>query len=264
MIPFTKAHGNGNDFVLFDAEHCPDSVHDPDFIRRVCDRHKGVGADAVLVVSPPDEPGVEFKLDYYNADGSWETFCANGTRCAVVFYGRQQGVGGKVTVLTGAGRHEAELLPDGQVRLQIPAPRHVTGMMEVCGFLGRHVDSGAPHFAIEVDELDEDLVAQNGPPIRHHEAFQPRGVNVNFYQRLDPHTLKVITYEKGVEAVMRSCASGSTAACFEAATSGGMTSPIKVINPGGELTVAFDTEWKDATVTGPAVLVFDSQLPDDF
>ncbi len=264
MIPFTKAHGNGNDFVLFDAEHCPDSIHDPDFIRRVCDRHKGVGADAVLVVSPPDEPGVDFHLDYYNADGSWETLCANGTRCAVVFYGRRQGVSGKVTVLTGAGRHKAEPLPDGQVRLQILAPRHVTEMIEVCGFRGRHVDSGAPHFAIEVEELDEELVAQNGPPIRYHEAFQPRGVNVNFYQRLDPHTLKVITYEKGVEAVMRSCASGSAAACYEAATSGGMTSPIKVINPGGELTVAFDPEWKDVTVTGPAVLVFDSQLPDDF
>ena len=264
MIPFTKTHGNGNDFVLFDAGCCPDSIRDPGFIQRVCNRHKGIGADGVLIISPSDKPEVDFLLDYYNADGSWETLCANGTRCAVAFYGRRQGISGKVIVQTGAGKHRAELLPDGQVRLQILAPRHVTEVMEVCGFKGRHVDSGAPHFATEVDELHEELVARNGPPIRYHEAFQPRGVNVNFYQRLDPHTLRVITYEKGVEAVMLSCASGSTAACFEAATSAGMTSPIKVINPGGELTVAFDPQWKDVTVTGPAVLLFDSQLPDDF
>ncbi len=264
MIPFTKAHGNGNDFVLFDAGHCPDSIRDPGFIQRVCSRHKGVGADAALIISPPNKPDLNFALDYYNSDGSWETFCANGSRCAVAFYCRREGVSGKVIVQTGAGRHEAELLPDGQVRLQILAPRHVTEMLEVCGFRGRHVDSGAPHFAIEVDDLDEELVARNGPPIRCDKAFQPRGINVNFYQRIDPHTLKVITYEKGVEAVMRSCASGNVAACFEAATSGGMTSPVRVINPGGELTVAFDHEWKDVTITGPAILVFDSQLPDDF
>ncbi|UCH63047.1 MAG: diaminopimelate epimerase [Fidelibacterota bacterium] len=264
MIPFTKAHGNGNDFVLFDAETCPESIRDPDFIQRVCNRHKGIGADGVLVISSSDKPDVDIVLDYYNADGSWETLCANGARCAVAFYGNREGIGGKVIVQTGAGSHEAVLLPGGQVQLQILTPRHITGMMEIYGFHGRHVDSGAPHFVIEVDELDEDLVARNGPPIRYHEAFQPRGVNVNFYQRIGPHALKVITYEKGVEAVMQSCASGGTAACFEAASSGSMTSPIKVVSPGGELMVAFDPEWKDATVTGPAVLLFDSRLPDDF
>lgn len=264
MIPFTKAHGNGNDFVIFDAEQCPTSIHDPGFIRRVCDRHKGVGADAVLILSRSTEPDVEFKIDYYNSDGSWETFCANGSRCALAFYNRRHELSGKVTIMTGAGKHTAEPLPNGQVRLQILPPRHVTGILEVCGFKGRHVDSGARHFAIEVDSLDEELVARHAPPIRYHEIFQPRGINVNFYQRLDPHTLRVITYEKGVEVVMRSCASGSVAACFEAASSGGMTSPITIINPGGELTLAFDPEWQDVTVTGPAVLLFDSELPEDF
>ncbi|UCD36830.1 MAG: diaminopimelate epimerase [Fidelibacterota bacterium] len=264
MIPFTKVHGVGNDFVLFDAEQCPDIIREAGFIQRVCDRHKGVGADGVLIVSPADEPGVDFKLDYHNADGSWETFCANGTRCAVAYHGRRAGPGHAVTLRTGAGIHKAEILPDGLVRLQILAPHHVTEMMEVHGHKGRHVDSGAPHFVTEVDDLSEELAAQFGPPIRYAEVFQPRGVNVNFFKRLDGHTIHVITYEKGVESVMLSCASGSTAACYEAASLGGMESPIKVINPGGELTVAFDHDWQDVTVTGPAVLVFDSQLADDF
>ena len=102
MIPFTKAHGNGNDFVIFDAKQCPDSIRDPGFIQRVCDRHKGVGADAILILSPSTEPGVEFNLDYYNSDGSWETFCANGSRCALVFYSHRHELCSKIIIRTGA------------------------------------------------------------------------------------------------------------------------------------------------------------------
>jgi diaminopimelate epimerase len=264
MIPFTKAHGVGNDFVIFDANKCPDSICNTEFIQRVCDRHKGVGADGILIVSPPEEPEVAFKVDYHNADGSWETFCANGSRCAVAYYTHRENVSGKIKLRSGAGVHEAEVLQDAQVRLQILAPKHVSDELEVQDLRGHHVDSGAPHFVTEVEEVSEELAAQYGPPIRHHDLFQPRGVNVNFFQRLDTSTIKVITYEKGVESVMLSCASGSTAACYEAAMTGDMLSPIRVINPGGELSVAFDQGWKDVTVTGPAVLVFSSQLPDNF
>jgi diaminopimelate epimerase len=264
MIPFTKAHGVGNDFVIFDANKCPDRICNADFIQRICDRHKGIGADGILIVSPPDEPDIAFNLDYHNADGTWETFCANGTRCAVAYYMRREGISGKIKLRTGAGVHEAEVLPDAQIRLQILAPKHVTDIIEVLGFRGHHVDSGAPHFVTEVDSVSEELAARNGPSIRHHDMFQPRGVNVNFLERIDPQTIKVITYEKGVESVMLSCASGSTAACYEAAMTGDMRSPIRVLNPGGELVVAFDPDWREVTVTGPAVLVFSSQLPDSF
>ncbi len=264
MIPFTKVHGLGNDFVLFEARRCPDTIRDAAFIQRVCQRHKGVGADGVLIVSRGGEEGVDVQVDYHNADGSWETLCANGTRCAVAYAVRQWGLPSDLMVRTGAGDHRASLLPDGRVRLQILAPRHVTEKIEIGRFQGRHVDSGAPHFVVEVDELDKGLVATHGPTIRHDEAFQPRGVNVDFFQRLDRQTLKVITYETGVEAVMLSCASGSTAACFQAASSGPMTSPVRVINPGGELSVEFDPSWQEVTVTGTAALVFDAELPDDF
>ena len=264
MIPFTKVHGLGNNFVLFEARRCPATIRDAAFIQRVCQRHTGVGADGVLIVSPGGEEGVDVQVDYHNADGSWETLCANGTRCVVAYAVRRWGLPSDLTVRTGAGDLRASLLPDGQVRLQIHAPRHVTEQVEIDGFQGRHVDSGAPHFAVEVKELDEGLVATHGPAIRRHEAFQPRGINVDFFQRLDSQTLRVITYEKGVEAVMLSCASGSTAACFQAASSGAMTSPVRVINPGGELTVEFDPSWQQVTITGAAALVFDAELPDDF
>lgn len=263
-IPFTKAHGNGNDFVLFIADRCPATIRDEGFIVRVCDRHTGVGGDGVLILSEDEDQDVDFKMDYYNSDGSWETFCANGSRCAVKLFAREKGRDERVIFSTGDGVHKAHLLPDGQVRLQILAPMHVTDWVNVDGFQGQQVDTGAPHFATEVQEVSEELVAEAGPKIRYHPIFQPRGVNVNFFERIDPHTIMVISYEKGIEAVMRSCASGSTAACYHAAMTGDMASPVRIINPGGELLVEFDKNWKNVTVQGPAQLVFDSHLPADF
>lgn len=264
MIPFTKAQANGNDFVIFEAGHCPPVIRDAAFIQRVCSRHSGVGADGVLILGDPETDGAHFKLDYHNSDGSWETFCANGSRCAVQFFRRAHGDDGPIILQTGAGVHEAHVHEDGLVELQILPPEHVTGMVDVEGRQGQHVDSGAPHFVAEVSDLKRQVIADEGPPIRYAGIFQPRGVNVNFFQRLDEQTLKVMTYEKGVEAVVDSCASGSVAATYQAAMTGTMRSPIRVINPGGELLVSFDEGWQQVTVTGPAILVFDSGLPDTF
>ncbi len=264
MIPFTKAHGNGNDFVIFEAASCPPVIRDAAFIRRVCDRHAGVGADGVLILSGPQGNDATFKIDYHNADGSGETFCANGSRCAIQYWARAHGGPAEMTVETGAGLHRGRRLTDGQVELQILPPRHASAMLNVAGRKGQLVDSGAPHFAVEVADLDSDTLAAEGPAIRYAEAFQPRGANVNFFQRLDEQTIQVMTYEKGVEAVVMSCASGSTAACYHAAMTGPLKSPVRIINPGGDLTVEFDAGWQNVTVSGPAVLVFEAQLPDDF
>ena len=264
MIPFAKVHGNGNDFILFDAANAPDVIREESFIQRVCNRKTGIGADGVLILSTDTTSAADFLLDYHNADGSWETFCANGCRCAVQYFLRGKGGKSSATVRTGAGVHRARVLEPGLVELQILPPRQVSGMVEVEGYAGQHVDSGAPHFAAEVSPLRREMIAAAGPAIRYAGQFQPRGINVNFYERIDESTLNVMTYEKGVEAVVDSCASGSVAASYQAAMTGSMKSPIRVINPGGELTVTFDDQWLEVTVSGPTVIVFDAQLPDDF
>ncbi|MCH8328165.1 MAG: diaminopimelate epimerase, partial [Candidatus Marinimicrobia bacterium] len=254
---------NGNDFILFDAANAPAVIRDESFIQRVCNRKTGIGADGVLILSTDTTSAADFLLDYHNADGSWETFCGNGSRCAVQYFLRGKG-GSNATVRTGAGVHRARVIEAGLVELQILPPRLVSEVVEVEGFAGQHVDSGAPHFAAEVSPLQQEMIAAAGPAIRHAGQFQPRGINVNFYERIDESTLKVMTYEKGVEAVVDSCASGSVAASYQAAMTGKMKSPIRVINPGGDLTVTFDDQWHEVTVTGPAVIVFQAQLPDDF
>ena len=166
MIPFTKAHGNGNYFVIFDAELTGDRVREPGFIQEVCNRHRGIGSDGVLVISAIEADEIAFKLDYYNADGTWETFCGNGSRCAVQYWGRRENYAGPLRLETGAGVHEAAILPDGDVKLQIISPNFAEEYVTVKGRRGRHVDSGAPHFVIELDKIDRDLVAQEGPAIR--------------------------------------------------------------------------------------------------
>ena len=264
MIPFIKAHGTGNDFVIFEADLCPEIIRNPAFIQRVCHRRKGIGGDGVLIISPPRQAGIDFHLDYHNADGSWETFCGNGRRCAVRVFAQRHERSGQITFEAGDGVHTAEAHPDGHVGVQIIAPRHINDMLELHGFQGQQVDSGAPHFVTEVPEATLELATEIGPRIRWADVFLPRGVNVNFFQRLDEHTIRVITYEKGVEDVVLSCASGSTASAYQAARAGNMTSPIRVLNPGGELVVDFDPDWQQVTITGPVVLVYESQLPDDF
>ncbi len=264
MISFIKAHGNGNDFIIFNADNCPEIIRDPNFIQAVCNRHKGIGADGTLIISGSGVEGVEYKLDYYNCDGTWETFCANGSRCAAVYYLAHNDIPGRFTFITGDGEHWAERLPNGFIGLQIKAPKYVGEQVEPCGYRGRHVDSGARHFVAEVNDLSVELVAADGPGIRQHDHFQPRGINANFYKRINEHTIEVITYEKGVEAVMQSCASGSAAAAYHAYQTGVCKSPLKVINPGGELILEFDDQWEHVSIIGPAVLVYSAQLPDNF
>lgn len=264
MIPFTKAHGNGNDFVIFDAELTGDRVREAGFIQEVCNRHRGIGGDGVLVISATWADEVAFKLDYYNADGTWETFCCNGSRCAVQYWGRRENYSGNLRIETGAGIHEAAIMPDGEVKIQIISPKFKEETITVKGRRGRHVDSGAPHFVIELDKIDRDLVAREGPAIRYDEHFQPRGINVNFLEQTGPSTIKVITYEKGVESVMQSCASGSAAACYFAANTYNIPSPIQIENPGGSLIAEFDKAWEQFNIIGPAILLYDSHLPDDF
>ncbi len=258
-IPFIKAHGTGNDFIVFIEEDCPEVVRERLFISRICRHRTGVGADAVLVLSK-DADGYDFKMDYYNSDGSWETMCANGARCAALVMQRKGKADKKIRMLAGDGPHEMEIVSPGTVRLKMKPPVYKSDTLEVEGFSGCHVDSGAAHFVTEVLRFTMNKAEISAPPIRYADEFSPRGINVNFYEILDHFTLKVITYEKGIERVMLSCGSGSVAAAFHAAKKHQLKSPLRVIVPGGKLTVEFDDDWKDVWLKGPAVILFESEI----
>ncbi len=257
-IPFTKAHGTGNDFIIFIKKECPEIISNSDFIQKVCSRRAGIGADAVLILS--DEQNYDFKMDYYNSDGSWETFCANGARCATkLLY--QKGLIDKTTLFTsGDGPHKAEILDSDLVRLKMLAPTIQSDLLKINGFTGKHIDSGARHFATEVSNFSQEKAREFAPRIRYSSVFTPKGINVNFYEILDNSTIKVITYEKGIEKVMLSCGSGSVAASYYASQNHQFQSPLKVIVPGGELSIEFDENWKDVWLIGPAIILFSAAI----
>ena len=257
-IPFIKAHGTGNDFIIFLEDECPLTIRDSNFIKNICNRHKGVGADSVLVLS--NEQDLDYRMDYYNSDGSWETMCANGARCAAMVMYQGGKCGKQIRFVSGDGEHQVEILNNKMVRLKMSVPRFQSEVLKIEGFLGRHVDSGATHFVTEVEEFSIEQATQYAPKIRYSKAFYPRGINVNFYEFIDISTLKVISYEKGVEKVMLSCGSGSVAAAFYAEQEHRLESPLTVQVSGGELVLEFDEKWQNVWLTGPAVIVFESNI----
>ncbi len=257
-IPFTKAHGTGNDFIFFIKEECPDNIYSPDFIISICERRTGIGADGVIILSQIGT--VDFKLDYYNSDGSWETFCANGSRCAVKLLNSKNIISKNSTFEAGDGLHEAEIDNTGMVWIKFKAPKYKSELLKICGFQGRYVDSGAKHFACPSEKLDNEIVESFGPKIRYNKAFIPEGINVNFFKIESPQKLNVITYEKGIEKVMLSCGSGAVAAGYHAAQTNKMESPLSIKTPGGLLNLKFDEDWNDVWLGGPAVLLFESTI----
>ena len=257
-IPFTKAHGTGNDFIIIYSEDVHSLDINENLIQQLCHRRTGIGADGLLLLSPNDT--LDFKMDYYNNDGSWETMCANGARCAVLYMYHRGLIKNKTAFYAGDGPHDAEVVNDNNIRLKMKSPEYKTNSIKVEGFEGCHVDSGARHFAVPVDNLSEINVYKSGRKIRYSNEFSPKGINVNFFTKLGPHSIHVETYEKGIEQMMLSCGSGSVAAAYHASQTLGLQNPVDVTVPGGELNIEFDNNWGNVWLTGIAILLFTSTI----
>ncbi len=259
-IPFTKAHGAKNDFLLTWASQAPREDL-PAVARAICDRHSGVGADGWLLVSPaaPDPPGWDGSIRLFNADGSEAEISGNGTRCAAAFLIDAGLACDEVRLLTGAGlrrlrlieRRELAFLLEmnmgrplcraDQVRVALPL---AGGTREVT-----IVDVGNPQCALFVEEFPP-LWQALATEIEAHPFF-PRHTNVSLVRPLDRHTLEVRFFERGVGETMSS-GTGSTGAVVAALLRGLADSPVKVLTRAGEL----DLRWEeDVYLTGPAEIV---------
>ena len=119
-ILFSKYHANGNDFILVLDEDFPEKFRRPDIISHLCRRRIGIGADGMFIISSSKDS--DFFLDYYNSDGSWETLCANGSRCAVHFMNNQGLTGTKMVFQAGDGEHRAEILKNGDISMSMKSP----------------------------------------------------------------------------------------------------------------------------------------------
>ena len=260
-ILFSKYHANGNDFILVLDEGFPKKLRRPNIISHLCHRRFGIGANGMFIISSSKD--YDFFLDYYNSDGSWETLCANGSRCAAHLMYKKGLVGVDMTFGAGDGEHGAKILEDGSVLMSMQSPIYKSDNIIAEGVAGYFIDSGAHHFVCESQVLDDDYVYEMGRKIRNSDIFQPRGINVNFYRQTDENCIEIKTYEKGVEQVMLSCASGSTAVVFHLSQINAISSPVTTKSSGGKLTFTFDNKCKNPLVKGPAVPIFNGTFETD-
>ena len=217
-MTFYKYSGAGNDFIVLDGRIEKDFSLSPDGILELCSRKSGckaadgrTGADGLMILSASDS--CDFRMQFFNPDGSTGMMCGNGGRCITAFaYFLGIGGGRKSFIFEAAdGVHSAEIIAvQGNVltvRLK---------MSEPCGFReyedGWFVNTGARHFVKFVDDVESADVVNEGSTIRRDARFAPEGVNVDFVQRTGGGELKIRTFEKGVEAETLACGTGITAA----------------------------------------------------
>lgn len=265
MLRFTKMNGAGNDFVLLD-NRSGDLALTREQIARLCDRHRGVGADGVLLLERPTN-GADFRMRYYNADGGEAEMCGNGARCFARFANRTAGPLEKVSFETPAGLIGAELKGD-LVRLEMSQPNDLRLNLKVPigekNFAAHYVDSGVPHVVVPVERIEEIDVRSLGAALRHHPMFAPRGANANFSEQRGPRAIAIRTYERGVEDETLACGTGVVASALIFAATNKSDGPIDVLVRGGDtLQVAFDSngdQFSNVTLTGPADFVFDGTI----
>jgi diaminopimelate epimerase len=254
-ILFNKYEGAGNDFVIIRGDAFPGLKTDPLIIKKLCDRRFGIGADGVILV---DEcSGYDFRMSYFNSDGSPGTMCGNGGRCASHFVMRQITGFRDLAFIADDGAHTAKHVKDNIIELSI---RDVDKTGETPD--GILVNTGVPHLVVFADDIeDTDLVAF-ARPIRYSSRYAPEGVNVNL-AAVTGDTLAVRTYERGVEDETLSCGTGVTASAIAAVATGRIvTNEVRVKVRGGNLSVRFSltgTGASEISLTGPATFVFSGE-----
>jgi len=271
VVKVSKMHGNGNDFIVvdeFNSEVIPEKMK-PDFVRAVCHRRFGVGADGVLFVQRSAVADAKFR--YFNSDGSEAEMCGNGIRCFSRYiveegYAKE----GKIKVETLAGVLELDVKFDGTWWIKVdmgspkfgkdvPAKEVVWGrVFDVNGqrFEVYAVNTGVPHAVVFVDDLSFDII-KPARYIRYHSVF-PEGTNVNFAKVVSDSRIEVRTYERGVEDETLSCGTGSVAVAIVANKLGLTKDNVEIITKGGLLKVEIAED--KAYLIGSANRVMDGSI----
>jgi len=281
-MKFTKMHGAGNDFVIFNniEEKIPEEKISY-LAKTVCQRRTSVGADGIMVVDKPEKDG-DYKMRYYNADGSLGEMCGNGARC-ICRYGYEKGLAGEVQrVETTAGlvigRRETERqytirLNDISVfkeNVIVDIPKEICSSLDKieCTYVEMG-NPGLPHVVAEYKNLsntDKEEIRKLGEFLRYFEEFK-KGANVNFYDVINDDEVVELTYERGVEDFTLACGTG-TGSTVAVLTKKGLVSGKKVLVnvPGGQLFVTLgDTQnvVEDIFLTGPTNIVIEGELTDE-
>ncbi len=275
-LKFTKMQGAGNDFVVLDGVSQRLDLT-PAQLRRLADRHFGVGCDQILLVEPPRAAGTDFRYRIFNADGGEVEQCGNGARCFVRFV-RERGLTAKseIRVETAAGIIAPRLEADGEVTVNMGAPVFeakripfltdsdaLVQPLEVGGAtVGiSAVSMGNPHAVQVVADVDAAPVPTQGPLIERHARF-PQRVNAGYMQVLDRGRIRLRVYERGAGETL-ACGSGACAAVAVGIRRGLLDPRVRVSTRGGDLTIRWEGGDNPVWMAGPAVAVFEGEIEID-
>ncbi len=272
-LKFTKMHGAGNDFVVFDAINQTVDLSAVQ-IRRIADRHFGVGCDQLLLVERSNNPEADFRYRIFNADGGEVEQCGNGARCFVRFVvDKKLTQKTSITVETKSGLIKPLLESDGRVTVNMGVPRfepaeipfdapgrQLTYEIDVGGTntVISAVSMGNPHAVQIVENVDTAEVLQQGPSIERHARF-PQRVNAGYMQILDRTHIKLRVFERGAGETL-ACGTGACAAVVAGITRGLLDARVDVQTRGGVLTIEWQGENLPVMMTGPAENVFEGTL----
>ncbi len=269
---FTKMHGLGNDFIVFNAMEQPLNLS-TDQIRFLADRRFGVGCDQLLLVEPARKPENDFHYRIFNADGSEVEQCGNGARCFARFV-RDKGLTDKTEIAVGTRSGDITLYVEGdlvRVNMGVPEleperipfqaeaqakryPIEVDGQALEIGA----VSMGNPHAVLQVEDIDTAPVQTLGPLMENHSRF-PQRVNAGFMQILSPNHIRLRVYERGTGETL-ACGTGACGAVVAGRIQGLLDEEVRVSLRGGDLVIKWAGERQPVWMSGPAETVFEGSI----
>ncbi len=276
VLKFWKMNGAGNDFLIVNnlEEHLPVSCF-PQMARTLCQRHLSIGADGLMVVEAPTAGG-DYKMLFYNSDGSIGEMCGNGARC-ICRYGCENGLAGDTqTVETTAGIVTGQRIDSRlyRIRLNDPTtvvldhPVEVDGVRYACSYVELG-DPGLPHAVVPYHDLknaDENELRELGRKIRHHASF-PKGANVNFYEITGEDEIYERTFERGVEDFTYACGTGTGSVVAVLTLTGKVSGQkVRVNMQGGQLLIDAERVYSHIAslyLTGPTNIVCKGEVTDE-
>lgn len=262
-INFLKLTAAGNDFVLIDnRENIINTKDYENLAKKLCDRKYSIGADGLILLEKSQIK--DFKMKYFNSDGSHATMCGNGGRSIAKFAYEIGAAKEKMSFETDAGLINAEILPNDRVKLDLYNPKDLKRNLQIetegKTFDADFINTGVPHTVIFTDNIENIDIVKFGKAIRNHKLFYPNGTNVNFVYTGKDNTIYVRTYERGVEDETLACGTGITASAIISVLKGFAKSPVNIVARGGDkLSVSFTNEGNEinnVVLEGPAVIAF--------
>ncbi len=274
MLAFSKMHGIGNDFIVLDRRASNGADLEAAWIRRLADRHTGIGCDQLLSIEIASTPGAAFAYGIWNQDGSPARQCGNGVRCVVAWLARAGLIGpGALRLQSPSGLVDCELLDSGWVRVAMavpdfnPAALPFIAEAEASSYPlrveGEDIDItvvsiGNPHAVVRVDAVARAPVQRLGALIEAHPRF-PERVNVGFVEIVSPEQLFLRVFERGVGETL-ACGTGACAAAVVGMRLGVLDRRAWVRLPGGELLIEWPAPDQPVWMSGPAAFVFEGEF----